>query len=177
MINLLPKKEKKELKLHILQHCAFVIGIFLIGIILSLMLFCASAWFILYRVHAQAQTNNDLFEQAQELEKQVASLNKELSGFINKRLEYIDQLQKQRIDSWAILERLSQITPSNIRLDLLELDNDKVQISGYAKTREDVLKFQQALDQESLFIEIYSPLSNFVKQKDVDFFFSFKIKQ
>lgn len=177
MINLLPIKEKRELKLYVLKHNIVTVGAFLIGIVLFFILFFATVWLILYHSQNRIQTTNDLFAQAQALEKQVNNLNKELSGFINQRLEYINQLQKEQIVWSIILAKIAQMTPNSIRFDLVEINNDKIQISGYAETRDDVANFQKILEQEPQFIEVYSPLSNFVKQKDINFVFSFKIKK
>ncbi|MFH1392669.1 MAG: PilN domain-containing protein [bacterium] len=177
MINLLPKKVKQEFRLYILKRNIIIIGVFLLSIVLLLIIFNSAVWLILYRTQAQIEINNELFVQAQELEKQVSTLNKELSGFINQRLGYVAQIQKEQIVWSLILEKISQITPNGIRLEFLETADNQVQIGGYAKTRDDVSHFQQILEQETQFINFDSPLSNFVKQKDIDFLFSFQIKQ
>jgi len=177
MINLLPIKEKKELKSYILQDNIVVVGEFLIGTILFFILFFTALWLVLYHTRDKLETTSDLFVQAQALEKRVNNLNKELSSSINQRLEYIKQLQKEQIVWSIVLAKIAQITPRNVRFETMEVNNDKIQIGGYAVTRDDVINFQKILEQEPQFIEIDSPLSNFVKQKDVNFVFSFKIKR
>lgn len=174
MINLLPTKEKKELKLRILERHIIIFGSFLISIILFLIICLVIIYLVLFLAQSKITQSNALFGQAQELEKQVNNLNKELSGFINQRLEQINQIEKEKIYWSQVLEKLAQITPKNTRLDLLEI-GEEVKIGGYAKTRDDVLLFQKILEQEEQFIKINSPLSNFVKQKNVDFYFSFQI--
>lgn len=177
MINLLPVKEKQKFKLYILKHKIIAIGAFLIGVVLFLILFLAVILLVLQRSQNQTEIISDLFARARIIEEQVNKLNKELSGFINQRLEYVNQIQKEQIVWSLILAKIAQITPAGIRFDSTEINNDKIEISGYAKTRDDVANFQKILEQEPQFIEIYSPLSNFVKQKDVNFIFSFKIKK
>jgi len=177
MINLLPIKEKKELKSYILQDNIVVVGEFLIGTILFFILFFTALWLFLYHTRDKLETTSDLFAQAQALEKRVNNLNKELSSSINQRLEYIKQLQKEQIVWSIVLAKIAQITPRNVRFETMEVNNDKIQIGGYAVARDDVINFQKILEQEPQFIEIDSPLSNFVKQKDVNFVFSFKIKR
>lgn len=174
MINLLPTKEKKELKLCILERNIIIFGSFLISIILFLIICLVIIYLALFLTQSKIKQSNILFSQAQELEKQVNVLNKELSGFINQRLEHINQIEKEKIYWSQVLEKLAEIIPKNTYLALLEID-EKVKIGGHAKTRDDVLLFQKILEQEEQFTEIDSPLSNFVKQKNVDFHFSFKI--
>lgn len=177
MINLLPPKAKQKLKLSILEREIIIVGSLIISLVLSLMIFLGVIFLILYRNQIQVQESNVLLGQAQELEEQVSALNKELANFINQQLEYISQIQKSQISWSAILEKLAQITPSNTRLEFLEILDNKVQINGFARSRDDVLSFQRILEQEKQFTEIESPLSNFVKQKDINFTFSFKLKQ
>lgn len=179
MINLLPEKEKKQFKLHILNRQIIVSGLFSIGAILFLSIFMLIIYLTLFLTQSQIKQSNVLFSEAQELEERISQLNKELAGFINQRLEYLNQIEDKKIYWSEVLEQLTIITPDNVRLVLLETDKkeeNKIKIGGNAKTRDDVLLFQKILEQEKQFIEIESPLSNFVKQKDVDFYFSFKIK-
>lgn len=179
MINLLPEKEKKQFKLHILNRQIIAFGLFFISAILFLSISMLIIYLTLFLTQSQIKQGNVLFLEAQELETQVSQMNKELAGFINQRLEYINQIEDKKIYWSEVLEQLTIITPNNIRLVLLETDKkeeNKIKIGGNAKTRDDVLLFQKILEQQKKFKEVESPLSNFVKQEDVDFYFSFKIK-
>lgn len=174
MINLLPNKYKQELKLRFLERKIIAFAGFLSGLILLLIICLGCIYLVLYLT--QIKQSSGIFQQAHGLEQQVSSLNQELSSLINQRIERIDQIQKKQIYWSQILEKLAQITPNGVRLESLETSDNQVQMSGYAQTRDLIVSFQQILQQESQFIEIDSPLSNFVKQKDLDFYFSFKIK-
>jgi len=174
MLNLLPKKEKEDLKRRLLNRYISFFGLFLIAIILFLIAILVAIYSVLYLTQTRIKQSNVLFTQAQELEKQVSSLNKDLADFINQRLEYINKIEKEKIYWSQVLEKLTQTIPNNIRLSSLEID-EKVKIAGYAKTRDDLILLQKILEREPQFKELESPLSNFVKQQDIDFFFAFKI--
>jgi len=176
-INLLPAKAKQELSLKNLKRCIVVIGVFFISLCLLFAIFLIIIYLVLHSAQTETQHSNSLFSQAQELEEQVHSLNQELSGLINKQLERVDQIQQEQQKSSWVLQKLSQISPANTRLSLLEIEKQKVKIAGFAKTRKSALLFQQILEQEPQFINLDSPLSNFVKQKNINFFFSFDIKK
>lgn len=174
-MNLLPKNKKQELSLRKLNRQIIILGCFAVSAIIGILICLNLIYLSLYISQQQTSQNNALFNQAQELETQVEDLNQELTGFINQRLAFINKINQEKIYWAQILEKLSRIIPKNIKLTSLET-SDKIQIAGTAKTRDDVLLLQKALEQEKQFIELESPLSNFVKQSNVDFYFAFKIK-
>jgi len=176
-INLLPAQKKQELKLRFFERKVVAFGAFLTTLILFLIICLAIIYLTLYLTQLQIKQSNALFNQAQELGEQVVELNQELSGFINQRLEYLAKIIEEQVTWSPILEKLAQIVPKNTRLESLEINNKEIKIGGYAETRDDVLLLQKILGQEKQFIDINSPLSNVVKQKNIDFYLSFKIKE
>lgn len=72
------------------------------------------------------------------------------------------------IPNWArVLVRISELSPDGIRIDQLSADGSQLKISGFSKTRDDFLNFQDKLKTEGFQFPV--DISNLVASTDFDF--------
>ncbi|MFH0929885.1 MAG: PilN domain-containing protein [Candidatus Moraniibacteriota bacterium] len=72
------------------------------------------------------------------------------------------------VPNWArVLVRISEICPSDVRIKQFSAEGGQIKISGFSKTREAFLDFQDKLKNEGFQFPI--DISNLVASKDFDF--------
>lgn len=72
------------------------------------------------------------------------------------------------IPNWArVLARISELCPSDVGIKKLSAEGNQIKISGFSKTREAFLDFQDKLKNEGF--EFPVDISNLVASKDFDF--------
>ena len=173
-LNLLPSREIKKIEIRrfgsLLIYFAAWFSFFLI--IFSLLLSST----ILY-LSIILKSQGELIEIRKNDEKtqyltEIENKTKEL----NKSLVEIHSKQKEIVLWTPIIEELSKITPSGVYLINFysQISVERIGLRGSANTRENLLYFQDKLGQSPCFSEIEAPLSNLIKQNDVDFIFNFK---
>jgi hypothetical protein len=70
--------------------------------------------------------------------------------------------------NWArVLVRISELTPDGIRITQLSADGSQLKISGFSKTRDDFLNFQNKLKEEGFQFPVN--ISNLVASNDFNF--------
>lgn len=72
------------------------------------------------------------------------------------------------IPNWArVLARISELCPGDVRTKKLSAQNNQLKISGFSKTREDFLDFQDKLKNEGF--QFSNDISNLVASSNFDF--------
>lgn len=70
---------------------------------------------------------------------------------------------------WSkILEKLSADTPTGLQISNIHIEKEHMKIMGFAKTREDFLKFQDKL-KDGIYSNLVSPVSNLVSPNNLEF--------
>lgn len=96
---------------------------------------------------------------------------------VNLKSQEISKIQNNHLN-WSILfHKLGEITSEKIYFSDLTTDNYGVSLAGKAKTRDDLLIFQEKLKLENCFSDVNVPLSSLVSKEDLDFQLDFKIKE
>lgn len=97
---------------------------------------------------------------------------------LNQRLILLDSFYTKQSRFSNTLEKIMEDMPSGIQLHNLSISTDlkKVTLTGYAPTREKVLEIKDNLEKSPEWTDVYAPLSNFVEPRDIDFHFSFIIR-
>ena len=86
-------------------------------------------------------------------------------------------LKQEEMILWTpILEKMAKLVPSGFYLTNFsyQTTNNQIALNGWANQRENLLDFQESLEEDSFFEEVEAPLSNLIKQKDIDFSFTLK---
>jgi len=182
MINLLPLKQKQELRLEESFKLAIVLGILslLFLICLYLVLFSVKAY-IMGEVEAQkillVQKENEFnTPRTQAFKKSLISFNLTLSK--------LDSFYQDQFDLTEALEQISGTLPSDVYLTSLSFNptRDKrekkilTNLSGFASTRQSLLDFRDSLEQETSFQDISFSQASWVKPTDINFTVSFIVK-
>ena len=173
-LNLLSPKEKEEVKLtDFVRWLSFFItpiSIFLIIFILLL----TSAFFSLF-VMTKAQEEAIKIREG-DFKMQRLFKTEEGIAEINQLLAQVHCKQNETISWTLILEEMSKITPKEIYLINFSYNKSKNTISliGWAEERKDILFMEKLLEESPFFEQVNSPLSNLLKQKEINFSFSFK---
>ena len=96
------------------------------------------------------------------------NLKKDIKEF-NQKLKTVETIQKDHIAWTNFFIKFSLLVPDDIGIYNLSLNKDKIVITGLAKTRDQLLKFKENLENSSLFSEVVTPLEDLLKKEDVDF--------
>ncbi len=175
-LNLLPEKEKKNIRL---TRMLYLIKIYSQGIIFALLIFIIfllSIWLYLnIQLKGLKQILN--FQLQTPLGKKIQNIENAIQS-ANQKLSKLNKIQSQQKTYGSFIEELSRLIPSSSHLENLILDakTKKITINGYAPTREDVLSIKQALENSPFFTDLEWPLSNLTQTSQINFKFSFKIK-
>ena len=173
-LNLLPSREIKKIEIRRFGELliSFAIWFSFFLIIFSLLL-SSTILYLSIILKSQSELieireNDKKTQYLTEIEDKTKELNKSLVEIYSKQKEIV---------LWTpIIEELSKITPSGVYLTNFysQIFAEKTSLKGSADTREKFLYFQDKLGQSPCFSEIEAPLSNLIKQNDVDFIFNFK---
>lgn len=186
MINLLPPSLKEELKkeeeTRLLWILFVLVGAFFLCaflLLLSLRIYLkgsVDAQEILLTAYTQKTASDE------SLKKEIKELNEtvvQLSSFYEKQ---------SKVSSFT--ERVSSAAPQGIRLTFFQYAPPsvtvsggetkktmaKVILSGISPSREELLAFREALQQDPSFANFDFPPSNWAKPSDIPFSFSFEIR-
>ena len=90
---------------------------------------------------------------------------------INKKIKSIAKIQEEFIPWSKLFIVLSKKVPAGISLSKIDVNQDTktLTVSGYSETRADFLAFKNSLENDPLFTNIESPVSNILKQTAIDF--------
>lgn len=172
-INLLPKREQKEIRLGFLfnylkNFWLVVIISLLIVFLLALALKIYLAATIKQTQQAIAQAQNLLASSDnQKVQNEVLALNDDINTIKNLRLQHY---------YWSnALEELANLMPADFEINILTFDRatGKVDLTGTAKNRPSIIDFWGAMHKTDYFRQINFPLTNLEKANDVPFTFTF----
>ncbi len=174
-LNLLPPQERKALAADKTRRWIIYYGSAILSILL---LFAASLGLIWLCINIQLKNLSDNFSsfqtslQGQDVKAQEAAITK-----ANSYLEEIDKIQKNHKSYSGLLASLASATPAGIRLESLSVENDgSITLNGFAQRRDLILDYKDSLEKLNLFGAIENPLSNLVKQTDINFYFKFALR-
>lgn len=167
--NLLPESERKFLRTEKLFRTvvfAFILG--LVGIAVISGFFWAMRQIINIRQGAVEDELNTLQTQAKESEE--GQIQQKVSELNSLATSYNNNLQNQPY--WTTLwENLLAITPGGIKFDeFTGSSTDKIlSIKGTALTRQDLMSFQDILEDSEFAASVEAPLSNIIEKENVPF--------
>lgn len=185
MINLLPEKEKKELESGKKRKMILILGIFCLFFLTCLILFL-----FLFRIYFFSQINLQkelLFNKEKELSIPQFQDFKRTIKETNQELAKVENFYQNQILIAPILKELSGLVPPKVyftrlfiqKPGILEEEKDylfKINIWGYAESREDLFLFQKALSENDDFKEVDVSLQSWLEPTDIDFNLTLEIK-
>ncbi len=175
-INLLPPTEQKQLKLLKVRLQFLHFAWLLTGglLLLALLLLGTELWQRqeLNKVTKEVESQNQILR-----EIQASTLPKRVEKF-NLNLENFQVLGKKHQNWSAIFIELARLTPEDASLDSVIVSrlDQKIEITGRARTRESMLAFRNSLLGSKYFTNVNFPLTNLEKAQNVPFKYRFYFK-
>lgn len=193
MINLLPEEARRELQVEEIGKKLSLIFLFILIFLLVLIFIVLS---LKIYILSQAKYSQDILESREETLRSSQFQNfKQTIEETNQNLSKIKNFYAGEIPLTSILEKLSILTPPTIYFTNLsfrkifqEIEDketgkkeleilSEIQLSGYAKNREDLFFFKKDLEAEEEFEDVFFSPSSWMKPGDIDFSLSFKFKK
>ena len=175
-LNLLPPEERKKIEL--LEFASLLI-FFVFRLSIILIIFIAILITTYFSLNIFVKTQDNLIEIRQSDEKTQYQMEiEEKIENVNQEARRIFIKQNESIVWTPILEELSKITPDGVYLINFSYraSNEKIDITGWASNRDKLLVFENSLKESKYFDNINSPLSNLIKQADINFSFTVEPK-
>jgi len=173
-VNLLPPQEKKKLELAELSRLLIFSAVRLVIILAIFILVLVNTYFCL---RILINTQNDLIEirQSDERAQRQAEVEEKIQR-LNQDARKIYLKQNDLVLWIPILEDLSKIIPSGIYLINFSYRTSagQIDLNGWASNRDKLLAFENSLKESSYFKDLESPLTNLIKQTDINFSFTLK---
>lgn len=179
MFNLLPDNLKEKIRSEYYLRLIVVVFVFVIGIQVSFLIFLFPSWLISMEKEKEIISQSEISGKSLQ-DSQIDLVNSAINT-INAKLRVINTtLEYPRVVS-LIDSILSQKTGS-IHIDGITyisqgVTTGKMVIAGTSTTRESLVVFAKKLEESRLFSSVDLPISNFAKDKDIDFSISMTIKQ
>lgn len=173
-LNLLPPKEKeifvgqKKLRRILSFGTASLFFIFVFLVLLGSVWLYLFVQFNSFEAISQAAYASPQSQAFLQFKKEVDEANSEL--------KYYNQIQQGTKNYSAALEEMARLASDGIKFSSISIDTNKVVTSGEAATRDNLVSFKDRLAASSYFVNLNAPLSNFLKQANINFSFSFGIK-
>jgi len=167
MINLLPPENKIAIKKEYLRRLVVVFGIFLLSIILVIAVLLITLFFI---VNNQKKAQDEaVFLVKEHLSLQNEAEISSLVSEINSKISLLSNNKKNAKRVSEIIEKIIGIKTKEIKITSLSFDSSKISIYGTSETRTDLINFIEDFKKEPVFSRVNFPLSNFLKEGNVEF--------
>ncbi len=166
-MNFLPEEDKGKIKKEYLRRLFVIIGIFsFFAISIGIILLLSPYLF--------------LKDQEHNLERQLAiSEERLLRGKIentislveelNTKISLLDSGQKNIGEKSAVIKLILEEKTNKIKILYFYFDKEKVLIQGLSESRQNLLSFIDSLKKKKGFKKVESPVSNLVKERDIEF--------
>ena len=171
-LNLLPDEDLRSIGYEKLSRFFIIIFVNLaVIIIVGAVLMLPSYFFITFQGSEEAQQVETAKKSIEAKRVQEAE---EIIRATNAKLKILSEegLQARSLSSY--LEALSRHVPSGLRVEQLSYggSDNKMELAGNATTRDIFLSFLSSLRTDASFPEVHSPVTNILRDKDVDFILS-----
>ncbi len=176
MINLIPNEEKKK-KVKDFYFRLLVVFFMVLGFSITISsVAILPAYFISWE--KKNLVNNKLEMQKGEPVLELDQKTLTLAGDLNKKLSLVEKIKtdkyfiSQKIISEIILGKMSGIKITGIRYQTDPVKGKIVGLNGTAPSRERLLLFRKALEENAAFKKVDLPISNFIKGSNIQFYLS-----
>jgi len=176
MINLIPNQEKKK-KVKDFYFRLLVVVLAMLGFCLVV------ASVLVLPSYVSSSIDKNLAQEKLEMQKLevVPSVNQSSLALVeelDRQLKIIEKAQEdkylisQKVINEVISKKMPDIKISRIFYENNFSDSKKINIYGRAPSRERLLMFRRALEEDVVFKEVDLPISNFVRGSNIEFYLS-----
>lgn len=129
-----------------------------------------------FALNLQKKSISDSFSVMQDyLSAQNESEISSLVSRINARVAELNSNQKRVKKTSEIIERIIKVKSGEISIESFAFNLGRLEIKGSSASRSGLINFVDNLKKQDIFSSIESPLSNFLKEKDIDFSINIKL--
>ena len=173
-LNLLPSQDKKDLELAKLSRLIASLAVWFLIFLIIFTLLLVSTYFSL-SILLDEQKKLIEIRQSDPKMQEVLKIEEKIKQ-TNQIVKQVYLKQEEMILWTPLLEEMTKIVPSGIYLTNFSYQavDNQITLNGWANWRENLLYFQESLEEDSFFKEVEAPLSNLIKQRNIDFSFTFK---
>lgn len=176
MINLIPKEEKKKMVKFFYYKVVILFLVMMSLIVLMAFISILPAYFL-------SSVKNNIINTKLAIQKlePMPKPDEETLGVIKELNDELDVIERARKNQFTIsknvinaiiLKKLPDIKISDISYENDPVKGKKVSIQGTAPSREVLLLFRLALEDDVAFSRVDLPISNFVKGSNIKFYLS-----
>jgi len=174
-INLLPKEIQREASLEKLSSRLWNLLVWiLLSVGILLLMFLAARIYLkseLSRVNTRIELQQQVVSQEKnrELKRQLDEFNTDLRNYVT--------LEENQAFWSEVLIAFARLVPQDVAIDtfLAERETLRIRVTGFAKSRDSVLRLRNNLLDSEYFENVNFPLSNLIKPNDVNFTYTFYV--
>ncbi len=174
MINLIPNQEKKKMmkdfyyRLAVLFLLMLCVSLLIAGFALVPSYFLSVSKVNIARENLETQKSEPAPVFNQDASAMVKDLNSKLNLVEN--AERVKYTISEKVINAVLLKKIPSIKITRISYENDSFKGKKIGISGTAPSREVLLSFRQALENDASFKNVDLPISNFVKGSNIEFY-------
>ena len=166
-MNFLPEENKKIIKKEYLRRLFVVIGIFSFSAISIGIILLLSPYLFLkdqkYNLERQLAVSEERFLRAKI--EDIIPLVEEL----NAKISLLSSEQKNVGEKSAFIKIILEEKTNKIKINDFFFNKGKILIQGLSEDRQSLLSFIDSLKKKKDFKKVESPVSNLIKEKDIEF--------
>ncbi|PIR70324.1 MAG: hypothetical protein COU46_02160 [Candidatus Niyogibacteria bacterium CG10_big_fil_rev_8_21_14_0_10_42_19] len=169
MINLLPTEAKQKLDLERIRRLFLIFGLIFSAILLIGIFLLLPTWVTLDLQEEELVRQYSILNESPELSK-IEGIELNIGALNEKTKMFKKNLSFEQTPSLVFNTVLDHIDQT-IRLQELSFNSSKNQFSikGTADRRENYLAFINILENDPLILKVESPISNILKDRDIEF--------
>lgn len=176
MINLIPKKEKERLMkdFYLRIFIVFFVMLAIVAIIASIAI-SPSYVLSINRVNFISLKLQEVKNQpVPDLDKTTEVTLQELEQELNllNEAQKNDYLITEKVIDKILAKKTTGIKITKISYEKTSIEDKKIEISGIARDREDLLVFRRSFEKDDSFQKVDLPISNFVQGSNIIFYLS-----
>ena len=173
MINLIPIEEKKQIRKDFYNRFLVVFFIMLSVLVVILLIIVLPYYFI--SLEKKISTNKELDAQKNEIMPEIDQKALVSIKDLDAKLSLLNEARKndytfsQKVINEIVSQKIYGIKINKFFYENNSLEGKKVNITGIAQSREQLLLFRQNLESDLMFKDVNLPISNFVKGRNIEF--------
>ncbi len=161
-LNLIAPEKKQEFRLR--QVYIMIKNL----IILLLLIVIISSIILLFAKMIIQENFNKVVEYSTMTTKYANIFNKDVKEF-NLYINNLEKIQEKNINWTQFIIKLLGLIPKEINLYSLDIQTEKILMTGFAENRESLKKFQDNLNNSGLFSNVEIPLNDLIKKENINF--------
>lgn len=171
MINIIPEERKKIIGKERIRRFVLVLGIFLFLLLVFSIILALPSVVYLNGQQKEIKRTIETFE-AGPIFKEIRNIEKEIQDFQQKLILFQNNQSNVLSPSFFIARILEQ-KPDSLKIETMFFSKlnkiPKITIRGHSPSRLELLKFVGDLNGVPSIKNVYSPIANILREKDVEF--------